>query len=130
MEKDEAWEPTTRIPVLDEDILEVCKQSCFACHQQHAEGLVITAWSSLLLSCFCKMAARLKPQGIALIARMQCRKHRLPCSCAAATSPAGLSPAKLISILLPCSVACVSCTACLSTSGQQQLELNLVSGHR
>ncbi len=27
MEKDEAWEPTTRIPVLDEDILEVCKQS-------------------------------------------------------------------------------------------------------
>lgn len=23
MEKDEAWEPTTRIPVVDEDILEV-----------------------------------------------------------------------------------------------------------
>lgn len=33
MEKDEAWEPTTRIPVLDEDILEVCKPSHPAWHQ-------------------------------------------------------------------------------------------------
>ena len=50
MEKDEAWEPTTRIPVLDEDILEVCKQSHAACHQYHVEDLVFTAWS---LVCCC-----------------------------------------------------------------------------
>ena len=42
MEKDEAWQPTTRIPVLDEDILEVCKQSHPARHQYHAEVLVFT----------------------------------------------------------------------------------------
>ena len=44
MERDEAWEPTTRIPVLDEDILEVCKQSHLAWHHSFAEGLMFTAW--------------------------------------------------------------------------------------
>ena len=49
MERDEAWEPTTRIPVLDEDILEVCTQSHLAWHHSFAEGLMFTAWKSLLL---------------------------------------------------------------------------------